>query len=155
MWKVCEGQELQDRPIQVPACVSIIEEVGLRCIGSLHPLSCIYGARAKRPRAVYTAANSFEETHSKQRSYTMKSNCAARGIPFPCRKAFQVESPPARSSMAAFRCDAACRQSDWCGSTLLIMAAVTGIFFTKVLAADTTVKAADVQPFHRHSEILD
>src|SRR5581483_4769898 len=30
------------------------------------------------------------------------------------------------------------------GSTLLIMAAVTGIFFTKVLAADSTVKAADV-----------
>ena len=30
------------------------------------------------------------------------------------------------------------------GSTLLIMAAVTGIFFSKVLAADSTVKAADV-----------
>jgi len=29
-------------------------------------------------------------------------------------------------------------------STLLIMAAVTGIFFSKVLAADSTVKAADV-----------
>jgi len=30
------------------------------------------------------------------------------------------------------------------GSTLLIKAAVTGIFFARVLAADTTVKAADV-----------
>src|SRR6201993_1142104 len=30
------------------------------------------------------------------------------------------------------------------GLTLLIMAAVTGIFFAKVMAADTTVKAADV-----------
>jgi Amt family ammonium transporter len=30
------------------------------------------------------------------------------------------------------------------GLTLMIMAAITGIFFTKVLAADTTVKAADV-----------
>jgi len=30
------------------------------------------------------------------------------------------------------------------GTTLLIMAAVTGLFFTKVLAADTTVKAADL-----------
>ena len=30
------------------------------------------------------------------------------------------------------------------GCTLLIMAAVTGLFFTKVLAADSTVKAADI-----------
>lgn len=30
------------------------------------------------------------------------------------------------------------------GLTLLIMAAVTGLFFTKVLAADSTVKAADI-----------
>jgi len=30
------------------------------------------------------------------------------------------------------------------GATLLIMAAATGLFFTKVMAADTTVKAADI-----------
>src|ERR1035438_1036452 len=34
------------------------------------------------------------------------------------------------------------------GLALLVMAAVTGVFFAKVMAADTTLKAADVNPIN-------